>query len=271
MSHEKLQELCPVYAAGALDGEELRELQKHLKTGCPICQRQIREYGELMVVLSQTLPGPEPSAGLKSRVMAQMEKESPGSSVVEFKTSTQISGKEKPAKAFAWLPWACALAAGVALTVSLWNLSNLKRGLVGQQSQLAQQRDQIRQLQNQLEKEEVVTAFLMSPEVRVAMLAGTPKSPRSAGKILWNPGEKKALFYASNLPAPPSGKTYQLWVIAQNKLFDAGTFAVDSSGNGFLKIDSLSEADKAQKFAVTLEPAGGVPQPTGAMHLLGPI
>src|SRR5436309_1298331 len=150
MSQEKLQELCPVYAAGALYGEELRELQKHLKIGCPICQRQIREYGQMMVVYYQTMPGPDPPAG----------------------------------------------------------------------------------------------------------------------KILWNPGEKKALFYASNLPAPPNGKTYQLWVIAQNKPFDAGTFAVDSSGNGFLKIDSLSEDDKAQKFAVTLEPAGGVPQPTGETHLL---
>src|SRR5436309_2409735 len=98
MSHEKLQELCPVYAAGALDGEELRELQEHLRTGCPICQQQIREYSELMVVLSQILPSPEPSAGLKSRVMAQIEKESPGSSVVDFKPLTQISGKEKPAK-----------------------------------------------------------------------------------------------------------------------------------------------------------------------------
>lgn len=271
MSHEELQELCSVYAAGALDGEELRELEKHLKTGCPVCQQQIGEYRELMAALPQALPSLVPSAGLRSRVMAQIEKESPGRSAVAFKTLTQISGKEKPAKAFAWLPWACALAAGVALAVSLWSLSNLKRELAGQQSQLGQQRDHIQQLQNELEKEKLVTAFLINPEVRVTMLAGTPKSPRAAGKILWNPREKKALFYASNLPPPPSGKTYQLWVIAQNKPFDAGIFSVDLSGNGFLKIDSLSEADKAQKFAVTLEPAGGVPQPTGEMHLLGPL
>ena len=271
MSHEKLQELCPVYAAGALDGEELRELQEHLKTGCPICEQQIREYSELMAVISQTLPSLEPSAGLKNRVLAQIEEESPGSSLVEFKTLTQISANEKPSKVFAWVPWACALVAGAALAVSLWNLSNLKRELVGQESQLIQQRNQIYQLQNQLEKEKLVTAFLINPEVRVTMLAGTPKSPGAVGKILWNAREKKALFYASNLPAPPSGKTYQLWVIAQNKPFDAGTFAVDPNGNGFLKIDFLSEADKAQKFAVTLEPAGGVPQPTGPMHLLGSL
>ena len=58
---------------------------------------------------------------------------------------------------------------------------------------------------------------------------------------------------------------------SDGKPFDAGTFSVDASGNGFLEIDSLSEADKAQKFAVTLEPAGGVPQPTGEMQLLGSL
>jgi anti-sigma-K factor RskA len=62
-----------------------------------------------------------------------------------------------------------------------------------------------------------------------------------------------------------------LWMIAGNKPIDAGIFTVGSDGSGFLKVPSLSDADKAQKFAVTLEPAGGVPQPTGDMHLLGSL
>jgi anti-sigma-K factor RskA len=112
---------------------------------------------------------------------------------------------------------------------------------------------------------------LKNPGVRVTTLGGTEKSPKSSGKILWDPKEKRAFFYATHLPAVPAGKTYQLWIIAGNKPFDAGIFSVDQDGNGFLKVDSLSEADKAQKFAVTLEPAGGVPQPTGEMHLLGSL
>ena len=32
MSHEKLSELCSIYALGALDGEELREFEAHLKS-----------------------------------------------------------------------------------------------------------------------------------------------------------------------------------------------------------------------------------------------
>jgi len=38
-----------------------------------------------------------------------------------------------------------------------------------------------------------------------------------------------------------------------------------------LKIPSLPQGKSFDKFAVTLEPAGGVPKPTGPMHLLGTV
>jgi anti-sigma-K factor RskA len=271
MSHERLLELCPIHALGALDGEELRELETHLESGCEICQRQIREYTDMLAVLPEALPNVPVSPALKGRLIDQIEKESARSRVADFKKSVSTEGGERPVKTFAWLPWACAAAAGIALVASLWNLSNLNRELSGQRSQLSQQREQIQGLQSQLNQEKAVTAFLSDPEVRVTMLAGTDKSPQSAGKILWKPKDKKALFYASRLPVPPAGKTYQLWIIAENKPFDAGTFSVNEAGNGFLRIDSLANPEKAQKFAVTLEPAGGVPQPTGEMRLLGSV
>jgi anti-sigma-K factor RskA len=271
MSHERLLELCPIHALGALDGEELRELEKHLESGCEICQRQIREYTEMLAVLPEGLPNVPVPPALKGRLMDQIGKESARSRVVDFKTAVSTEGGERPVKTFAWLPWACAAAAGIALVVSLWDLSNLNRELSEQRSQLSQQGQQMQELQNQLDQEKAVTTFLSDPEVRVTLLAGTDKSPQSAGKILWNPKEKRALFYASRLPVPPVGKTYQLWVIAGNKPIDAGTFSVNEAGNGFLKIDSLASPEKAQKFAVTLEPAGGVPQPTGEMRLLGSV
>jgi len=269
MSHEKLSELCPVYALGALDGEELRELEAHLKARCPVCEQQIREFEALIATVPQALPGITPSADLRIRVMVRLGQAPQASEVVELRPPSL--SLEKPKQAKSWIPWTCALAAGLALVVSIWNLSDLKRELSSQQGQLQRQSDQIQQLSDQLEKEKMITTFLSNPDVRVTMLAGTPKSPGSSGKMIWDPKEKRALFYASHLPAAPSGKTYQLWIIAQNKPVDAGVFSVDQNGNGFLKIDLLSEADKAQKFAVTLEPAGGVPQPTGEMHLLGSL
>ena len=76
------------------------------------------------------------------------------------------------------------------------------------------------------------------------------------------------MFSAQNLGDLATGKDYQLWMLKGNQPVDAGlltaenghfvaTFAVDFS------LDELSA------FAVTVEPKGGVPQPTGTMVLLG--
>lgn len=270
MSHEKLTELCPIYALGALDGGELREFEAHLKSGCLACQKQLQEYASLVASIPEALPNVAPSGDLKQRLLARLDHEPARSGVVEFPVPEHALSPARQRKV-SWLPWACAVAAGIALIVSLSNASRLHRGLAEQQEKLLQQIEQLKVLKKLLEDEKEVTQLLSKPETRVTMLAGTPSSPRSRGKVIWSAQEKKAIFYASNLAAVPAGKTYQLWIIASGKPFDAGVFSVDAQGSAFVKVASLSEADKAQKFAVTLEPAGGVPQPTGEMHLLGSL
>lgn len=267
MSHDRLSELCSIYALGALDGEELREFEAHLKSGCPLCGQQIREYGETVASIPEALQNVRPSGDLKNRLLARLDQEALDRSVVEFKPATKVTAKQKPV----WLPWACALAASIALMVSLTRMSNLNQGLAEQQQRLNEQLEQLKVFQRLLSQEKEVTQFIAKPGARITPLAGTDKSPQAVGKMLWSLEDKKAFFYASHLPAPPEGKTYQLWMIADNKPIDAGIFQVDPDGTGFLKVPSLSATDKAQKFAVTLEPAGGVPQPTGDMHLLGSL
>jgi len=223
-----------------------------------------------VAAIPEALANVRPSADLKARLMARLDQEGPSRGVVDFKPVAKPMSSGSGSKR-GWFPWACAVAAGLALTVSLTRVSSLNRGLAEQQEKLNQQLQQLKTLQRLLSEEKEVTQFIAKPGVRVTPLAGTDKSPEAAGQILWSAQEKKALFYASKLPSPPEGKTYQLWIIADNKPIDAGIFPVDPQGNGFLKVPLLAEADKAQKFAVTLEPAGGVPQPTGAMHLLGSL
>ena len=38
----RFDDLLPAYALGALDGDELRELEAHLATGCPTCEGERR-------------------------------------------------------------------------------------------------------------------------------------------------------------------------------------------------------------------------------------
>ena len=63
----------------------------------------------------------------------------------------------------------------------------------------------------------------------------------------------------SGLEAPPSGKTYEAWVISGDKPLAAGTF----DGGGDTSIHRLTRRiPKGAIVAVTVEPAGGVDAPT---------
>jgi hypothetical protein len=105
--------------------------------------------------------------------------------------------------------------------------------------------------------------------VQTVTLAGLEAAPRAAGHTYVNPLRRDALFYAFDLPALPSGKTYELWYIAGGKPVAAGTFSVDPQGIGSVKVEHVPDVASIQAWAVTIEPAGGVPQPTGAMVLKG--
>ena len=113
--------------------------------------------------------------------------------------------------------------------------------------------------------------FLSDPQVRIVNLAGLPPSPGARGQLLWNPLSRTGLLLATGLPPVPAGKAYELWGIAGAEPVPAGVFIVNEGGLALFRLPALPESKSFDKFAVTLEPAGGVPQPTGSMVLLGSL
>jgi anti-sigma-K factor RskA len=70
------------------------------------------------------------------------------------------------------------------------------------------------------------------------------------------------------MPALPPGKIYQLWAIL-DKPVSAGTFGTEPGNKSRVFIERLPELSRTKKFAVTVEPDGGRPQPTGPILLSG--
>ncbi|MGH7724272.1 MAG: anti-sigma factor domain-containing protein [Candidatus Eiseniibacteriota bacterium] len=124
-----------------------------------------------------------------------------------------------------------------------------------------------------LENQELarVMDVVHSPRLRIVALGGLKPSPSSQARVLWSPEEKKAVFYAYGLPRPPAGKDYQLWVIEGQTPKSEGVFPVDEQGRATHVLPEVPEPQRIGAFAVTLEPAGGVSQPTGDMYLLGAV
>ena len=70
--HEHWHERGEIYALGALDGQELKEFEAHLASGCPICEAYLRETRETLAVLHRSLRPETPPLAIKSRILDQI-------------------------------------------------------------------------------------------------------------------------------------------------------------------------------------------------------
>ncbi|MGH7232308.1 MAG: anti-sigma factor domain-containing protein [Nitrospiraceae bacterium] len=137
-------------------------------------------------------------------------------------------------------------------------------------TQLAQVEKDTAGLRRALAQRDEMLTFLRSAHVKVVSLSGLETAKSAGAFLLFDRETKKAFFYAFNMPPLPPGKTYQLWAIV-DKPMSAGVFETDDGHKGRLIIRNLPDWSRITKFAVSLEPEGGRPQPTGDLYLAGQI
>jgi len=82
--------------------------------------------------------------------------------------------------------------------------------------------------------------------------------------VAWDPYQSRGVIAVQNLPEPPAGSVYQLWVL------DPGAEAPISGGlvrpeNGSHAFSARLTSTISPGFAITLEPAQGSPEPTSAI------
>jgi hypothetical protein len=116
-----------------------------------------------------------------------------------------------------------------------------------------------------------VAALLQSPSVKVVQLRSTEAASNANGVALIGNNNAALAFYASNLPALPARRVYQLWLIRSRgpAIVSGGLF---SSGGGDLPSIEVRDAQLLAGLtglAVTDEPVGGSPLPTGHKLLVG--
>jgi anti-sigma-K factor RskA len=254
----RFEELLPAYALGALDADDLREMEEHL-AGCGECRGQLALWDRDLEALAASVEPVAPSETTRARIL-------------------RLAGGTVPA-AYRRLPGWVPLAAAALLAVAVWGVAGQLRmrgdleRLEGERNRLASQVEslnrEVTQARDEAQRSSEALQVVADRGVRTVILAGLEAAPRAAGHTYVNPQRRDALFYAHDLPALPSGKTYELWYIAGGKPVAAGTFAVDPRGFGSVKVGGIPDVAGIQAWAVTVEPAGGVPQPTGAMVLKG--
>ncbi|WP_373515574.1 anti-sigma factor domain-containing protein [Persicitalea sp.] len=119
--------------------------------------------------------------------------------------------------------------------------------------------EQTNTLQQRAEYNEALAANYRNPDVKIVNMPGLEKAPDSEVVALWNQKTNEVLLDVQNLPAPPTGKQYQLWTIVDGKPVDMGMLDDDFMGK-LLRMKASSP--NAAAFAITLEDDGGKPSPT---------
>ncbi len=257
----RIEELLPAYALGALDGDDLREMEAHLASGCEECRRQLALWQGDLEALAAGVEPVQPSDVARARVL-------------RLAGGAERMPAARPRRTPGWM----IAAAAVLLALALWGLLGQAR-MERQVRSLEAERDRLRQQVEMLSQEvgrmrtDVLQArqdlqVIAAPGVQAVSLAGLGPSPGAKGRTYVNPSTRDALFYAFDLPSLPADKTYELWFIAAGKPVAAGTFDVDPRGAGTVRVERVT-GNPIQAWAVTIEPRGGVPQPTGAMVLKG--
>jgi anti-sigma-K factor RskA len=271
MSHEVFDTLAAGYALRTLDGPDRTEFDAHLAQGCARCEALLRESYEALAMLGRGAPSEIPPASIKQALLARIGAETARA------TPAAPAGAERAVRPTprprrpAWIPWAlgtAAAAVAAAFFTGMFVAGRYEAELGRMAREASALRERVREEQARPPRApspERLTALLLDPATRVLVLEGTGPAPAAVGRVIYHEREGGHLL-AANLPPPGPGKTYELWIITGGKPRAAGVFDVDAAGRAARPVEPIVTG-RADVFAVTLEPAGGVPAPTGPIVL----
>jgi anti-sigma-K factor RskA len=124
----------------------------------------------------------------------------------------------------------------------------------------------------QLERLNQELRLFTSPDAVHVSMNPQQASRQPSGTTIFSTSQKRMVFMASNLPAVPEGKAYELWIIPANGApIPAGVFKPDEHGNAIMMDHRLPEGVTAKAFAITLEKEEGSDKPTSPILLMGAV
>ena len=229
--------LAGAYALDALGGPAERDrFERHLGR-CPSCAAEVRGFREVATAMAFAVTAEAP-AGLRPRVLAAAAR--------TRQLPPEVSGHGRPQRtrsALPWIPWLSGAVALASIAVAVFF------GLAQSHTQ-----DELNQARAE---NQALNVVLSAPRVQVLSQVAT--SGGTAIVVL--AAERHALaVVTTGLPALPSGKVYQLWLIGTKKTVSAGLLPPAQAGQtpavlatGVVKGDTLG---------LTVEPAPGSAQPT---------
>jgi len=232
--HETHRENLAAYALEALDPEDIQALEEHLRT-CDACREDLKAYQNIRAGLLFAVPAKMPPTSLRRRLQRQ------------------LAGNPRPLFPRWHWSWNQALTAGAFML-----LIGLGLGSIAQVRQLQQQQAEI---ENQNRSTQTLVSMLAYPNTKAVRFEQNGIS----GSALIDRDRGLMGLFVWHLPPPPTGKSYQVWLIDANGDRTSGGFILPEAGYAFAStvIQAPGPLADFKGVGVTAEPLGGSSAPTG--------
>jgi len=250
-AHDQFADDLALLALEALQGDERVTLEKHLE-GCSSCRSELERLRGDMALLALSASGPAPPRRSRERLLKAIAKEPRAQKIGAARRSS-----------WTLLPWLPA-AAFLLVAGFFWQQSDRLA------QRVARLQDESAQQQTQLERAREVVSTLTSTDALRVTLVAAQAPPQPQGKAIYVRERSSLIFLASNMPALPPQKSYELWLIPTNGApIPAGMFKPDARGSATVVEPPLPGGVEAKAFAITVEPEQGSSAPTMPIVMMG--
>jgi len=232
-SFDSFTENIPAYVLGALGWAEAAALKAHLET-CQVCQAELAHYQKIGDGLARALPLQTSPRSVREKLLSSLE---------ETKTPA------RPKTGWGFRRFATGVMALVLISTNL--IAFL---------QIRDLRQQHMQLADQVEQQHTILGMLAA-NTEIHSISGDGFS----GHLLLDREKNLAYLLTWNLPPPPQGQVYQIWLIDPNGEETAAALFRPEFDRPFTAAALLTSRTFVEfvGIKVTMEPSGGSQSPTG--------
>jgi anti-sigma-K factor RskA len=261
--HEHYRDDLPLYAVGALSGEESEHLQRHLAE-CSACREDLNDLNYAAAQIALAVEPVAPPANFREQLMVRMgEQRTAQVGPNEGRQRVSDHPRERRSMWF-WAPAFAALLFALAF-VAVWRenrrLDEETRDL---SARLATSRET-------LERAGELIHALTAPDAQHVSLVAAGAKVQPEAEAVYSSRQRSLVLLADHLNPLPAHKIYELWLLPANgsQPLAAGTFKPDERGSAALVLSQLGEGVTAKGFAVTVEDEPGSARPTTPIVLSG--
>jgi anti-sigma-K factor RskA len=231
MTSHELSTLVGAYAVDALDEAERAEFEEHL-AGCADCAAEVAGLRAAVAELSQPSAVPAPPA-LRADLLAQVHRVHP----LPPRAGASL-GRPLPRRFWPVLAAACAL---IAVLGTGWGVQQHRQLTAAQRATPTG-----------------LSAVFDSPDVTASTMA---LAQTGRATLIYSKAKHELLLVGQHVPAPPDGKTYQLWMLGPTgTATSGGLFRPDADGN--VLVEASGDLAHTAHMGISVEAPGGAAQPT---------